>query len=177
MRVVDKTTRVGRREFLRTTAGAAAVAAVAPTVSGQALAEPLKTVTSPAAATLVQMARDLYPHDALPTKFYQSAVSIIDTEVSGSADTINLLADGAVELDAAAKKLKGMPYAAIADEVERVAVLKSIESTPFFARMRSGMVTALYNQHDLWIKFGYEGPSFEKGGYLHRGFDDIDWLP
>jgi hypothetical protein len=24
---------------------------------------------------------------------------------------------------------------------------------------------------------GYEGPSFDKGGYLERGFNDLDWLP
>ena len=24
---------------------------------------------------------------------------------------------------------------------------------------------------------GYEGSSFEQGGYLHRGFNDLDWLP
>jgi hypothetical protein len=28
--------------------------------------------------------------------------------------------------------------------------------------------------HEL---LGYEGPAYEKGGYLHRGFDDLDWLP
>jgi hypothetical protein len=24
---------------------------------------------------------------------------------------------------------------------------------------------------------GYEGRSFAKGGYLQRGFNDLDWLP
>jgi len=38
------------------------------------------------------------------------------------------------------------------------------------------MITALYNQKDVWTKLGYEGSSAEFGGYLHRGFDDIDWL-
>jgi hypothetical protein len=28
----------------------------------------------------------------------------------------------------------------------------------------------------VWPYFGYEGPSNDKGGYAHRGFDDIDWL-
>jgi hypothetical protein len=28
----------------------------------------------------------------------------------------------------------------------------------------------------VWAKFGYEGPSADKGGYISRGFDDIDWL-
>ena len=40
----------------------------------------------------------------------------------------------------------------------------------------SGTMTPLYNQPELWTKFGYEGPSSAQGGYLHRGFNDIDWL-
>ena len=24
---------------------------------------------------------------------------------------------------------------------------------------------------------GYEGASFDKGGYINRGFNDLDWLP
>jgi hypothetical protein len=29
----------------------------------------------------------------------------------------------------------------------------------------------------VWELVGYEGPSYDRGGYLHRGFDDLDWLP
>jgi hypothetical protein len=28
-----------------------------------------------------------------------------------------------------------------------------------------------------WAHFGYEGSSFEKGGYINRGFQDLNWLP
>ena len=38
-------------------------------------------------------------------------------------------------------------------------------------------MTTLYNDPQVWEKLGYEGPSAEQGGYLSRGFDDIDWLP
>jgi hypothetical protein len=37
-------------------------------------------------------------------------------------------------------------------------------------------VVSLYNQKDLWTKFGYEGSSADKGGYINRGFNDIDWV-
>ena len=43
--------------------------------------------------------------------------------------------------------------------------------------MHSTTVVALYDDHEVWELLGYEGPSFDKGGYLHRGFDDLDWLP
>ena len=32
-------------------------------------------------------------------------------------------------------------------------------------------------QKEVWPKFGYEGSSAEHGGYIKRGFADIDWLP
>ena len=48
--------------------------------------------------------------------------------------------------------------------------------TPFFQTVRSGLVTGLYNNKALWPLFGYEGSSWQKGGYVDRGFADIDWL-
>jgi hypothetical protein len=175
MRIVDKVTRYDRRGFLRTTVGAAAVAAVAPSISTTALAEPLATVPAAGTQTLLKMARDIYPHDRIPDLFYQNAVATIDKDVAASAAK-TLLSDGIVELDAAATKMHGKPYAAIAEENDRVAVLKTIEGSDFFKKMRGSMVTALYNQPDLWAKLGYEGPSFDKGGYINRGFNDVDWL-
>ena len=38
------------------------------------------------------------------------------------------------------------------------------------------LVTGFYDNKAVWPLFGYEGSSWEKGGYLNRGFDDIDWL-
>ena len=93
------------------------------------------------------------------------------------AGAIGILSDtGVAQLDAAAKKAKGKPYAALDAEDDRVAVLKSIEDGPFFQKVRGEMVVALYNQPGVWKALGYEGPSADQGGYIHRGFDDIDWL-
>jgi hypothetical protein len=57
-----------------------------------------------------------------------------------------------------------------------VAILRSIEQDGFFQTMRGGLVVSLYNQPAVWSLLGYEGSSFEKGGYLDRGFDDVNWL-
>jgi hypothetical protein len=67
-------------------------------------------------------------------------------------------------------------YATTPWEEERVRVLREIEKTVFFQTIRAGLVTGLYNQKEVWPLFGYEGESYSQGGYLHRGFDDIDWL-
>ena len=50
-------------------------------------------------------------------------------------------------------------------------------TAPFFKLVHATTVVALYDDHEVWELLGYEGPSFDKGGYLHRGFDDLDWLP
>ena len=70
----------------------------------------------------------------------------------------------------------GKPYADVSDENVRVAAIKKIEGGAFFAKVYGGTMTPLYNQPELWPKFGYEGPSSAQGGYINRGFSDIDWL-
>jgi hypothetical protein len=34
-----------------------------------------------------------------------------------------------------------------------------------------------YNLPAVWKKLGYQGSSWQFGGYLNRGFGDIAWLP
>lgn len=180
MRVIDKIEVMDRRRFLGRSAGTAALLAAVPMLSGRAdAAATLKTGPAGAVPTLMRMARDLYPHDRLPDAAYAAALTKIDGEFADDAVKKTTMSAGVQELDAAAKALKGRPYLAIESEADRIAVLRSMETarSPFFRAMRSGMITALYNQEPLWPKFGYEGSSAEKGGYLHRGFDDLDWLP
>ena len=50
-------------------------------------------------------------------------------------------------------------------------------STDFFGFIRRTTVLNLYNHADVWNALGYEGASFDKGGYINRGFNDLDWLP
>ncbi|MDA4634724.1 Twin-arginine translocation pathway signal, partial [Escherichia coli] len=61
-------------------------------------------------------------------------------------------------------------------EEHRLKLLRQIEDTPFFQTIRGGLVTGIYNQKELWPLFGYEGESYSKGGYIARGFSDIEWL-
>ena len=43
--------------------------------------------------------------------------------------------------------------------------------------MRSTAVVEIYSDPQTWKLLGYEGPSFAQGGYIDRGFNDLDWLP
>lgn len=181
MRLIEKRKRLTRRRFLQTT-GATAIG-VGALSTGMVLIDPrgawamtLTTLQPETARTLVQMARDLYPHDQLAEAYYANAIEPYDAQAAKDASLRDLLTNGAKELDrlAADKGAKG--YADIQDEKQRVAILTSMSGTPFFAKVRSDMITGLYNQPEIWAMFGYEGPSAQEGGYLHRGFNDIDWL-
>ena len=122
-------------------------------------------------ATLLQMARDIYPHDKVGDRFYAIAVKGYDTAEQKAAVT-----EGIAALDAAAKAAGFNDYLSVGWEDDRVAILRGLQDTPFFQTVRGGLVTGLYNQKEVWPIFGYEGESFSQGGYINRGFDDIDWL-
>ena len=85
-------------------------------------------------------------------------------------------AEGVAQLETKALGMKYGSYKDIPSEDERVAILKEIETTPFFQKIRGSLITGIYNNQELWPFFGYEGASADKGGYINRGFNDIDWL-
>ena len=122
-------------------------------------------------ATLVQMARDIYPHDQVGDEFYAIAVKGYDTEEAAA-----VIEEGISKLNAAAQAAGHDSYLAMGWERDRVDLLRAMEGDAFFQQIRGGLVTGLYNQKAVWPIFGYEGASFEFGGYIDRGFNDINWL-
>lgn len=171
----DWVTRFSRRGFLR--GGAATVAAVA--VGGTSLFASAPETAGPSAdesRTLLKFTRDLFPHDRLDDSFYAKAIAPLQDEAAKDAATRTLLSDGLAQLNAATAASAGKPYADVTDESVRVAAIQKIQGGAFFTKVYGGTMTPLYNQPALWAKFGYEGPSSAQGGYLDRGFSDIDWL-
>ncbi len=122
-------------------------------------------------ATLVQMARDIYPHDKVGDEFYVTAVKGYD-----SAEAAEGVEAGIAALNAAAQGKGFDSYLATGWERDRVDILRGMEDSAFFQQVRGGLVTGLYNQKAVWPIFGYEGESFSQGGYIDRGFNDINWL-
>ena len=127
-------------------------------------------------ATLIHMARDIYPHDRIPDRNYAIAVKAHDDRAAEDPGHKRLIEDGVAALDIMAAGKGHGSYLATGWEIDRVAMLRAIESGPFFQAVRGGLVVGLYNQKDVWPVFGYEGESFSHGGYIDRGFDDIAWL-
>lgn len=173
--------RVDRRQLLRTaTATAAGFGALAATPHALGIAKALaaQDLGPEHAATLLRMSRDIYPHDDFLTDEPYLAVikSIMDgAEKDESAMTV--LVDGLKDLDSRARSIHGKSYGDIEGEGARVGILRAIELTPFFGKVRGGLLFGLYNNQNLWPKFGYEGSSWEHGGYIERGFSDLTWLP
>ncbi|MFZ0978349.1 MAG: hypothetical protein WAN23_03010 [Candidatus Acidiferrales bacterium] len=179
MKLLDWATKLSRRVFLAR--GAATIAAAA--VAGKTLlADPPASavessgLSAEQSRTLLRFARDLFPHDRLPDAAYENAIAPLVAEAASNPSTKRVLADGIAQLDASTKASGGKPYADVADESVRVAAIKKIESGAFFAKVYGDTIRPLYNQPDMWAKFGYQGPSSALGGYLHRGFNDLDWL-
>ena len=171
---------IDRRRFLGASLGAVGAYAVAAAggswlvAPGKAWAVQFDVLEPELAEALLQMARAIYPHDFIGDVYYAAVVKDLDVEASGFDDKgrLQLLRDGVLALNEAAG---GTFTSASPDQKE--AALREISETPFFQAVRSKAVVSLYNQPEVWAQFGYEGPSFEHGGYLFEGFNDLSWLP
>lgn len=178
---VDRGIEPARREFLKKSGATVAGVGVLSTgallaAPGEAWAQALGALDAGQAKALLRMTRDVYPHDALGDSIYMKVVEALDGAAQKDAGTAQLLTDGLNDLNAAARRAFKKDYAAVAKESDRVGLLESIESTPFFQKVRGEMIAGLYNNPDVWKVLGYEGASAHLGGYLKRGFDDIAWL-
>lgn len=162
---------LSRRRFLSLTGQGALVAGATLGAGGLwprwALAEP------DLAAGLLRMGRDIYPHDAIADRYYLTPLEPL------LESNRTLIADGLADLNRRARDAHGKDYGDIGEEAGRAALLREIEDGDFFQTVRGILVVELYDNPELWQPhFGYEGSSWQQGGYLHRGFNDlvIDWL-
>jgi hypothetical protein len=180
MREVDRRSKYNRRVFLQGAATAVPTVAIAASAGvgiENAWADDATALTPATLKTLVKVARDIYPHDFLSDSYYIAAVKPWDGKAAKDPAVKALIEDGVRRLDQDAKDRHKVAYAQVPWEADRVVLLQGIEQTDFFKTVRSDLVVSLYNQEELWPKFGYEGSSAEHGGYIKRGFNDIDWLP
>ena len=174
MMTTEKKSGLTRRELLKRASAAGALFMVGAgflASRNAAWATEVTALKPETLATLVQMARDIYPHDHIGDEYYVMAVKGYD-----SADNAAAIEAGIAALDTAAQGKGHTRYLDIGWEHDRVTLLRGMEDSAFFQRIRGGLITGLYNQKAVWPLFGYEGESFSKGGYIHRGFDDINWL-
>jgi hypothetical protein len=135
-----------------------------------AVAADLTSLSASQAKEMLAMARQLFPHGQLGDEHYWVVVESIDKDMAGSADLVSQIPAGLAQLNEAS----GGDFTS-ADADKQLAAMKMLEATPFFATMLGKTQYYLYNNKGVWAKFGYEGSSWEKGGYINRGFNDVTW--
>lgn len=162
-----------RREFLKT--GAMLVVGTAVAASGLAAAASadqalpkLTTLKPNEAQTLFKLSREIFPHATLGDAPYWKVVADLDAAAQNDPAVARLLADGVAQLGAQFSE---------SDQTRRVEAIKSIETTPFFQKVRGVELQTLYSDPAMFKALGYQGASYNIGGYLHHGFNDLDWLP
>src|SRR5687767_13092795 len=99
MRQVDKRTRIDRRRFL--IVGGATAVGVGAVSGGMVLIDPrgawamsLQALKPETVRTLIQMARDLYPHDRLGDAYYAKAIEPYDAKAAKDPQLAELLSQG-----------------------------------------------------------------------------------
>jgi hypothetical protein len=124
------------------------------------------------ASTLGRMARLLYPHASVPDNVYAGVVEGIMAAVADDPQMSANLDEAARQLDQA----RGTDFFQL-DEASQLAVMTDLQQQPFFEAIRFQVLARLYSNPEVWKVINYPGPSVQLGGYVDRGFNDIDWLP
>lgn len=167
-----------RRDFIKTSgtmligtlaASSGAVGILAPS---RTWALELTTLDANSGKTILHVTRHILPHKTLDDAVYALVVKDLDKAAAGDDAVAALLRGGVASLNEGAK---GNWLALGADQ--QFDLVKGMEGTDFFEKIRSTAIVSLYNNEMAWAHFGYEGPAWPKGGYLSRGFQDLNWLP
>lgn len=122
--------------------------------------------------TLVRMLEVMFPHDSFPAGPYERTAQQVLDAAAASPRSLAQLCQGLHDLD----RLRDVPFVQLEDAVA-LTVLRGVQDAPFFVTVLGIAAVKLYDDHEVWDLLGYEGPSFDKGGYINRGFNDLDWLP
>ena len=123
-------------------------------------------------AVMVKLARRLFPHEGMADGIYSEVVGQVLATIASNPATAGLI-DGATQvLDAAAA---GSWFDL--GEAEQLELLSATENDPTVVGLRETVRFVFYENESVWEHIDYPGSSKEHGGYINRGFNDIDWLP
>ena len=129
-------------------------------------------LTDEARRVLTRIIRVAFPHPRIPDGPYERMTQKIIDASQESRWFRMALTQGLATLDSLTEE----HFLDLPDE-RALAVLKRIAELEFFAFIRRTTVLNFYEDPEVWEVLGYEGESFSKGGYINRGFNDLDWLP
>jgi hypothetical protein len=161
-----------RREFLRRLAclAVAALGPFGPASSNEKL--PVGSTGDDVESLLTSILQQLFPHPKIAISHYREVAQAIEAASQDDTALRRLIESGHRQLGTETD----VPWLEASQTVQ-LQVLERLEATPFFQTIRGMGSFLFYNNPAVWPYFGYEGSSFEHGGYINRGFDDLDWLP
>lgn len=166
---------VSRRMFLMTSAMAGVTTSAMLAGTRPAWASSLDADQS---AMVLRMTQDIYPHpDLLDIEVYQAITDGVITTANGDEANANALKAGLAQIEEQARALFGVSYVDIEDADAREGLLRKFQNDGFFQGVRWAAYFGIYNNPDVWPRFGYQGASVEHGGYIDRGFSDITFVP
>ena len=158
--------RISRRRFIATAIAASSILATSRSWL------PVARAASGPDPALTRLARLLFPHDAIADDVYAEVANDLFTSFAAQESTGQLL-------DAAGDALDAQQDSGWfdADNDAQLAALNNIQGEAFFGAILAGLRGGFYYHPKVWEHLTYPGSSKEHGGYKHRGFNDIDWLP
>ena len=172
----DNANKLDRRQFLAGVSTALIISSRALIHPAEAWALEVKSLKPETMQTLIQMARDIYPHDRLADRFYAVAVKGYDEKAGTRPGTQGHDRGRRCAARRARPKEARRAYADVGWEAERVALLQLIETRPSSRTVRGGLVVSPLQPAGDLADLRLRGRVRRKGGYISRGFDDIDWL-
>ncbi|MDJ0928497.1 MAG: hypothetical protein QNJ73_12740 [Gammaproteobacteria bacterium] len=166
-----------RRRFIadavKLTLGARSLALLGGAQLPAVLAESHAAALSPQEMqTLALMARALLPHDFVTDAQYAGVATALERQATRDTGLLELIRAGLARMDA----LTDVGWQSVSVD-QKLQVLEELQDEPFFGAILNATIDTLYRDPEVYRQLGYEGSSIEFGGYLNRGFDDIDWLP
>lgn len=120
--------------------------------------------------TALRAARTMFPHEKLPDEAYAKVINQLEVEATGNDAVASSIEQGIAQLD------DPEPFVGL-DAAAALKALKRNEDLEFVKLLQATSTVELYDNPLVWKAFGYEGPSSHLGGYVNRGFNDLDWLP
>lgn len=119
---------------------------------------------------LVRILQHILPHETLEAQVYIDAVTLLADRASADEKIRQMLIDGISDLSPTS------PWLALSG-ADQLSALKAIDGSDFFNILQKTALEQIYCDKRTWGLVGYEGESIKFGGYINRGFNDIDWLP
>ena len=165
-----------RRQFLRRLGQTGLLFALVPALLHKRIAaaesKSAPALSQPELRVLADLAYRLVPLLEPSSSVYQSVAEAIQHQTLQNAGLAQMVSGGIASLT----NKTGEPWLELTPE-QRAAVIQSIYPNQFLGLIRWTACEHVLRDTQVWANLGYQGSSIEHGGYLQRGFDDIDWLP